>query len=254
MNAFLSIVIPAHEEAEGLARAVAEIRGAAEDHVAQIEIVIVDDGSRDATWEVIEALSKEMGGIKGIRLSRNFGKEAAILAGLAAARGEVVITIDSDLQHPPALIPKMLGEWRDGAKVVNMVKSTRQDEGPVKAWLTRRYFGLFTQLAGIEIGNAADFKLLDREVVDCLLALPERERFYRGLVAWIGYEQRTLMFDVAPRVAGQSKWSALRLARLALDSIVSFSTTPMHLMTCLGGVFGVIAVVLGARTLWLWLD
>ncbi|MEM9342999.1 MAG: glycosyltransferase family 2 protein [Pseudomonadota bacterium] len=254
MSAFLSIVIPAHEEAEGLARAVAEIQNTAEDHVSHLEIVIVDDGSRDGTWEVIETLSSESSVIRGVRLSRNFGKEAAILAGLSAVRGDVVITIDGDLQHPPAFIPQMLEHWRSGAKVVNMVKATREDEGFLKARLTRIYFSLFTRLAGIEIGNSADFKLLDREVVDCLLMLPERERFYRGLVAWVGFEQKTILFQVAPRLAGQGKWSMLRLARLALDSIVSFSTTPMHMMTFLGGLFGLLAIGLGTRTLWLWLD
>lgn len=248
----LSIVIPAHHEAEGLTLALEAIRRDTQD-LCTVEYIIVDDGSTDATWQVIQALALSHPAITGVRLSRNFGKEAAIAAGLKAAKGNAVVTIDADLQHPPDLIPEMFRLWQSGAKVVNTVKKTRQNEGPARAWMTRRYFDLFYWLAGIDVGNAADFKLLDREVVDCLIALPERERFYRGLVAWLGFEQRTVMFDVAPRIAGSGKWSSAKLLRLALDSIVSFSTTPMHLMTLMGVAFGFLALALSGRTLWLWL-
>ena len=249
----LSIVIPAYNEEAGLAEAVARIRAHA-DPLCHVEYIIVDDGSSDQTWKVINTLSSAHADIRGIRLSRNFGKEGAISAGLDAARGDVVATIDADLQHPPELLRDMFDCWKAGAKVVNTVKRTRQNEGPVKAWLTRRYFGMFQRLAAIDVGNASDFKMLDREVVDCLNGLPERERFYRGLVGWVGYEQKTLMFDVAPRLAGSGKWSVTKLLRLALDSIVSFSTVPMHLMTFLGAGFAVLAAILGARTFWLWLS
>ena len=160
--------------------------------------------------------------------------------------------MDADLQHPPELIPEMVGLWEGGAKVVNAVKRTRQRESGLRRWLAKRYFKLFSKLVGTDMENASDFKLLDREVVDCLLALPERERFFRGLVAWVGFEQATLHFDVAPRNAGDGKFSARGLFGLAIDSIVSFSTLPMHLMTLLGGLFAVLAVALSIRTLWLW--
>lgn len=248
----LSIVIPAYLEADGLADAVDVIRGHTEP-LGAIEFVIVDDGSKDETWRVIQQIAAKHTCVKGVRLSRNFGKEAAITAGLKASRGSAVITIDADLQHPPDLIPEMFEYWQAGAKVVNTVKQTRENEGRVKGWMTRRYFDLFHSLAGIDVGNASDFKLLDREVVDCLIALPERARYYRGLVGWLGFEQHTLMFDVAPRLAGSGKWSSTKLIRLALDSIVSFSTIPMHLMTLLGACFAVLAVVLSIRTFWLWL-
>lgn len=249
---FLSIVIPAFHEEAGLALALERIRTHAQP-LGRVEYIVVDDGSTDCTWDVIQALSQRYADIRGLRLSRNFGKEAAMSAGLNAARGSIVVTIDADLQHPPDLLPKMVACWRAGAKVVNAVKRTRESEGPVKAWLTRRYFGLFQRLAGIDVGNSSDYKLLDREVIDCLKALPERERFYRGLVGWVGFEQKTLLFDVAPRVAGKGKWSPGKLFRLALDSIVSFSTLPMHLMTCLGIGFAALAAALGARTFWIWL-
>ncbi len=249
---FLSIVIPAFHEEAGLALALERIRTHAEP-LGRVEYIVVDDGSTDCTWDVIEALSRRHADIRGVRLSRNFGKEAAIAAGLDAAHGGIVVTIDADLQHPPEYLPKMVAHWKAGAKVVNAVKRTRESEGPLKSWLTRRYFGLFQHLAGIDVGNSSDFKLLDRAVVECLKALPERERFYRGLVGWVGFKQETLLFDVAPRVAGYGKWSPGKLFRLALDSIVSFSTAPMHLMTCFGIGFGALGVAIGARTFWLWL-
>jgi glycosyltransferase involved in cell wall biosynthesis len=248
----LSIVIPAYHEAEGLAKAIDTIRSHA-DPLCLVEYIVVDDGSADETWTVIQALSLRHPSVKGLRLSRNFGKEAAITAGLKAAQGAVIVTIDADLQHPPKLIPEMFRRWQEGAKIINAVKQTRENEGPIKAWMTRRYFSLFHRLAGIDVGNAADFKMLDREVVDCLIALPEKQRFYRGLVVWLGFEQDTIPFNVAPRNAGIGKWSSLKLIRLALDSIVSFSTTPMHLMTFIGAFFAFLALALGARTFWLWM-
>lgn len=248
----LSIIVPAYCEAEGLAEAISTIRSHA-DPLCAVEYIVVDDGSADTTWAVIQELSLRYPSVKGVRLSRNFGKEAAIAAGLIAAQGAVVVTIDADLQHPPELIPDMFKLWQAGAKVVNAVKQMRENEGPIKAWMTRRYFDLFRRLAGIDVGNATDFKLLDREVVDCLIALTEKQRFYRGLVKWLGFEQQTILFKVAPRNAGNGKWSSMKLTRLALDSIVSFSTTPMHLMTFLGAFFAFLALTLSARTLWLWL-
>jgi len=247
----LSIIIPAYKEQEGLEAAVARIDECAKPLCA-LEYILVDDGSTDETWKVIERLAAKHANLRGVRLSRNFGKEAAISAGLDAARGNVVVTIDADLQHPPELLPEMFACWQAGAKVINTVKRTRENEGPVKAWMTRRYFGLFRRLAGLDVGNASDYKMLDREVVECVKKLPERERFYRGLISWVGFEQKTLMFDVAPRVAGFSKWSSTKLIGLALDSIVSFSTAPMQLMTFMGVGFAALAAALTVRTGWLW--
>lgn len=247
-----SIIVPAYQEAAVLAEAMGRIQAHA-DQLGTVEYIVIDDGSNDATWAEIQKLSDQSTNVIGLKLSRNFGKEAALNAGLKAAKGQAVITMDADLQHPPELLPEMARLWREGAMVVNTVKRNRQVETRLKAWLTRQYFGLFRSLAGIQIGNASDYKLLDREVVDCLNNLHERERFYRGLVGWIGYRQEALEFDVAPRLAGIGKWSSFKLIGLALNSIVSFSTAPMHLMTALGAIFGSVAVVLTLRTLWLWL-
>lgn len=247
----MSIIVPAYREEAGLSLAVERIRKQVTS-LCKVEFLLVDDGSEDDTWRVIQGLAAAHADIEGIRMSRNFGKEAAISAGMKLARGDLVVTIDADLQHPPELLHQMYAAWLDGAKVVNAVKHTRENESQLKAWMTRSYFRLFQRLAGIDVGNASDFKLLDREVVDCLNGLPERERFYRGLVGWVGFDQRTVKFDVAPRIAGAGKWSTVKLMRLALGSIVSFSTAPMHLMTALGGLFALLSVSLGARTFWLW--
>ncbi len=247
---FLSIVIPAYREATGLKKAVELIREQIEP-LARWEYIIVDDGSTDDTWKVIEELAFANDDVIGICLSRNFGKEGAIAAGLDAARGDAVVVIDADLQHPPQLIAEMVQRWRDGAEVVNTKKRSRGQEGSIKRWLVYCYFAFFSRLAGIEIGNAADFKLLDRSVVDCMKQLPENARFFRGLVAWVGFRQETIEFDVAVRDVGQGKWSIPKLTRLAIESTMAFSSLPMQLMTVLGGVFGLLAIILSARTLWL---
>jgi glycosyltransferase involved in cell wall biosynthesis len=192
--------------------------------------------------------------LRALRLSRNFGKEAALSAGLSQAAGAAVIVMDADLQHPPGLIREMVRLWaEDGYEVVNAVKRVREPEGPVKNLLTRLYFRLFSCLAGFEVGNATDFKLLDRCAVDSLSRLPERRTFFRGLVIWLGFRQATVSFDVPPRGGGQSSWSMGKLSLLALESILAFSTLPMHLMTLLGLGFAGVSVGLAARTLWLWL-
>jgi dolichol-phosphate mannosyltransferase len=247
---FLSIVIPAYREATGLKEGIELIREQTES-LASWEYIIVDDGSTDETWTVIEELALANDDVIGICLSRNFGKEGAIAAGLDAARGDAVVVMDADLQHPPQLIAEMVELWRDGAEVVNMKKRSRGQEGSIKRWLVYCYFGFFSRLAGMEIGNDADFKLLDRSVVDCIKQLPENARFFRGLVAWVGFRQEKIEFDVAVRRVGKGKWSIPKLTRLAIESIMSFSSLPMQLMTVLGGMFGLLAIILSIRTLWL---
>jgi dolichol-phosphate mannosyltransferase len=247
---FLSLIIPAYREAAGLKMAFELIRQHTEP-LARWEYILVDDGSTDDTWAVIEGLAGTYDDVVGISLSRNFGKEGAIAAGLAAAKGDAVVVMDADLQHPPQLIAQMVDLWRGGAEVVNTQKRSRGKESSLKRWLVHRYFGFFSWLVGMEIGNAADFKLLDRSVVDCMNQLPERARFFRGLVAWVGFRQETIEFDVAEREFGAGKWSFVRLARLAIDSIMVFSTLPMQLMTVIGSLFGLLAVGLTLQTLWM---
>lgn len=247
----LSIVLPAYCEAEHLADSLALIRR----HVSRLgvpyELVVVDDGSPDDTWSVLQTLSRQWPELRALRLARNFGKEGCLHAGLEASYGDAVIVMDSDLQHPPELIDRMYRLWaEDGYDIVNAVKIERGDESWTKRRLTRLYYGLFARLAGVQIGDSSDFKLLSRRVVETYCRLPERNTFFRGLVTWMGYRQTDLPFNVAARAGGTSSWSFLKLVRLAVNSIVSFSTVPLQAVTLMGLAFMVFGVALGAEALW----
>lgn len=248
----VSIVIPAYREGEGLAANLKSIVEAARP-CGDIELVVVDDGSPDNTWDILQTSVKEIPELVALSLSRNFGKEAAIAAGISKSRGAAIIVMDSDLQHPPELIPDMVGLWRDeGYEVVNAVKRMRENEGPVKAGLTKLYYRLFNSMAGIDLASASDFKLLDRRVAETYTDLPERQVFFRGLVAWVGFKQTSIAFDVQERQGGETNWSLWKLTLLAINSILAFSVVPMHLITALGVVLGVVGTGLGLRTLQLW--
>lgn len=250
MNAdTLSIVLPAFNECEHLAEAINCIAGRVAELGVPYEIIAVDDGSSDRTWEVICGLTEGNKHIHGISLSRNFGKEAAVLAGLEASQGQVVVVMDCDLQHPPELIAEMYRLWREeGYDVVNAQKEARQREGLFHAVAARAFYGLFDRLTGGSLRNSSDFKLLDRRVVNVYCNLPERNRFFRGLVSWLGYRQTSLPFSVAERVGGESKWPAVGLMRLGVNAIVSFSPLPLHFVTMIGGMFLLLAIVLAVHT------
>lgn len=233
----LSVVIPAHNEAAGIAHAVAVISQVVDGCAMHWEIVVVDDGSRDGTFERIRELSRQDSRIKGVRFSRNFGKEAALLAGLRAARGDAVVTIDADLQHPPTLIAQMIDHWRQGAMIVDGVKRNRDSDGPLTRLRATLFNALISRLGGVNLENASDFKLLDRVVVDTLArALPERRRFYRGLSEWVGYPRASVQFDVEERLDGQGKWTLLKLIDLAVTALVSFTSAPLRVVTILGSL------------------
>lgn len=249
---YLSIVVPAHNEEEGIVRAVEKIIAVLkETGVTEYEILVIDDGSKDATYSKIEKLNKELPQVKGIRFSRNFGKEAALLAGLRKASGQVIITIDADLQHPPNLIPEMLEKWRCGAMVVHAVKRDRSIDS-VFVRLRANFFNtVCSKLGGVNIENSSDFKLLDRSVVNVLSKdLRERQRFYRGLTDWVGFQQDSVLFDVEPRITGTGKWSFISLLDLALTATVSFTSAPLRIVTFLGLITLGFAFVFTSETLW----
>ena len=200
-----------------------------------LEIIVVDDGSQDDTFERVRELARLDGTIKGLRFTRNFGKEAALLAGLRAASGDAVVTIDSDLQHPPALIPTMIEEWRRGAMVVDAVKRSRASDGALARARARLFYSLLYRLGGIQLDNSSDFKLLDRTVVDAIVSLlPERQRFYRGLSTWVGYRHVSIPFDVESRAEGVGKWTVWKLLGLATTATVAFTSAPLRIVTVLG--------------------
>jgi glycosyltransferase involved in cell wall biosynthesis len=248
----LSIVLPAYCEAGHLAESLAVIRTHAADLGVPYELVVVDDGSPDDTWQVLQTLARQWPELRAFRLARNFGKEGCLLAGLEASRGEAVIVMDSDMQHPPELIGRMYRLWADEKyDVVNAVKVERGDETWTKRRLTRLYYGLFARLAGVDIGDSSDFKLLSRHVVETYCRLPERNTFFRGLVTWMGFRQTDIPFNVAARAGGTTSWSFLKLMRLAINSMVNFSTIPLQAVTLLGITFLIFGLALAADTLWL---
>ncbi len=233
----LSIVIPAHNESAGIENALAVVNNVVASCRTQWEIIVVDDGSQDGTFDTLRQLAQTDTRLKGIRLSRNFGKESALLAGLKAAKGDAVITIDADLQHPPQLIPVMVDEWTKGAKVVDAVKRSRENDGLFIRTRARIFNRVLSKLGGINVQNSSDFKLLDRKVVSTIVnELPERQRFYRGLSDWVGYPHVSIPFDVEGRVDGDGKWTLWRLIELATTATVSFTSAPLRIVTVLGFV------------------
>jgi dolichol-phosphate mannosyltransferase len=219
------------------------------------EIICVDDGSTDETSAVVDAAAGGDEHVRAIHLSRNFGKEAALAAGLEAARGRAVVMLDADLQHPPDLIPAMIAKWNEGYDVVEAVKADAEARGR-ESWVYRTASSLFYRLMGTaareRLQGSSDFKLLDRQVVNALLAFPERHRFFRGLVACVGFRVARLPFQVRDRASGGTKWSLTLLARYALRNVVAFTSMPLRLVAWLGFWILLLDVVLGLQTLWNW--
>ncbi|MFK7974909.1 MAG: glycosyltransferase family 2 protein [Halioglobus sp.] len=249
----LSLVIPVFNEAEIIVAAVdtilAELKSI--DDLDYFELIIVDDGSSDGTWKLlIEVLCPRYAEIRAIKLSRNFGKESALCAGLELCDAQATIIMDADLQHPPVLIKDMLRLWREGSvDIVDAVKRDRGDEPAISRLSANGFYAVFERLSGVGLKNASDFKLLDKRVVAAWREMPEKNLFFRGMSAWVGFNRKEIQFDVAPRLGSDSKWSALGLFRLALTSIVSFSSAPLHLITLSGVAFILFSIVLGVITL-----
>lgn len=249
----LSIVIPAYQEAAGLAPGLRAIAAAARQTGLPFEVIAVDDGSSDETWAVISGMGRELPELAGIRLSRNFGKEGAIAAGLDIVRGDACIVMDADLQHPPALVPEMVRRWQEGGwDVVEGVKSHRGRESALHRVTTRAFYRAAAWLTGYDLQDASDFKLIDRRVLNEWRRLGERATFFRGLVAWLGFSRTQVPFEVPPRAIGSSRWSLAALGGLAIHAITSFSALPLQLVTVFGLVMLLVALVMGAQAVRLW--
>lgn len=245
----LSVVIPAYNEEKMIKKAAKTVGTILEQAQIAYEIVFVDDGSSDATWKQIEETSEYDTHVIGVHFSRNFGKEAAMMAGLNNADGDCCVVMDCDLQHPPETILEMYQLWQQGYEVVEGVKRSRGKESGIHKACAGLFYKLISKAVKIDMTHASDFKLLDRRAVDALLEMPERNAFFRALSAWIGFQTASVEFDVQEREEGESKWSTKSLFRYAISNIVSFSATPMYLVTFAGILGFLLAVILGIQTL-----
>jgi len=252
------VVTPAFNEADGLPQLVKELEPVLASLADDYEILVVDDGSRDETLDVLAELHAQSPRVRYVSLSRNFGHQAAILAGLENAHGDVVVSMDADLQHPPDLLPEMVDLWQAGNDVVYTVKrpsSLNTSWG--RRLLMRVGYSILRRVSGMDLQfGQSDFRLLDRAVVDALVAMPEREKFLRGLIDWIGFRQVGVEYEVRPRFAGVEKYTFRQLLRLVTTGVFSFSILPLRIFTavgvtiaCLAFLYGVVAVVAGAYAL-----
>jgi polyisoprenyl-phosphate glycosyltransferase len=208
----------------------------------RFELIVVDDGSTDATPQILARLADVDERVRVVELSRNFGYQSASSAGLDHAAGDVVVTIDADLQDPPELIGEMLERWRGGSDVVYAVRRERQGESRMKLLTARWFSRAFARMAELEIPlNAGDFRLLDRRAVDALLRMPERRRFLRGMTVWVGYTQSSVAYDRDPRFAGETRYRWRTLLRISFDAITSFSSVPLQIATLIGFAVSAIA-------------
>ncbi len=241
----ISVVVPAYNEAANLPVLLKLLTGTLAELTARWEIVIVDDGSSDATALTLQPWLF-VPGVRSLRLSRNFGKEAALTAGLDRAEGDVVVLMDADGQHPPELISPMLAVWRGGADMVCALRRSRADESLVKRLGTAMFYRLANASSPVVIpAGAGDFRLMDRRVVEALKALPERNRFMKGLYAWVGFETRFVPYTPQPRQVGRSRFSPHRLVRLALTGITAFSNFPLRVWSGVGAGVALLALAYG---------
>jgi glycosyltransferase involved in cell wall biosynthesis len=251
----LSIVVPAFNEEEGIAEAIREIVARAHETGVPFDLIVVDDGSTDRTWDVLKALAFDVPELRAVRFSRNFGKEAALAAGLELATGAATIILDADLQHPPHLIPTMVHLWQgEGWEIVEGVKTDRGRELFIHTAVARTFYAWARVLTGYNLQDASDYKLLDRRVVDAWRQFGERATFFRGLVAWLGFRRTQVPFSVPARVQGRSRWSLGSLIGLALSAVTSFSALPLQIVTGLGLLTLLIAIPVGIQAVRLWYE
>ena len=238
----LSIVAPVFNERELVEAFVARTRAAAADY--DFELVLVNDGSTDGTTEILDRIAEEDVRVRIVHLSRNFGHQAALTAGLEHAAGDVVVMIDADLQDPPELIGQMVGEWSRGADVVYAVRREREGETAFKLATASWFYRLFDKLANVDLEpNSGDFRLLDRRALDALLTMTERSRFLRGMTVWVGFTQTAVHYEREARHAGETKYTLRKMLRFSLDAIASFSHVPLQLATYAGTLSAGVAFV-----------
>lgn len=243
---FISCVLPAYNEADNLSRLLPQLSHALAELSGQHEIIVVDDGSNDRTESLLQSLGQQLP-LRWIQLSRNFGKEAAITAGLKEVSGDVVILMDADGQHPLSCLPSFLKQWRAGYDMIYGVRRNRDDESWLKRYLTRQFYRLLNRMADTEIQpDAGDFRLMDRRVVEAINALPETSRMMKGLYSWVGFKTKAVKFDVEQRLNGKTSFSLKNLFSLAVTGVTAFSSLPLRIWVLIGAAISFLSLFYGA--------
>ncbi len=248
----LSVIIPAHNEQDNAPACASAVSRLLDSYNIDYELIFVDDGSEDRTWLRLTQLARSDERIKAISLSRNFGKESAIFAGLENASGDACVVMDCDLQHPPETLIEMYKIWKnsDGVDIVEAKKRSRGKEKTIYRFFANLFYKIMNKVSGLDMSDASDFKLLDRRAVDALLRMPERLTFFRAMSSWVGFNTETVYFDVAERRSGKSDFGAEASVKYAISSITSFTSAPMQIVTVLGAITFLIAMIFGANTLY----
>lgn len=247
----LSVIIPSYNEEGNIEKTASVVGKLLRDNKIDYELIFVNDGSKDATWELISGLAKTDEHIVGVNFSRNFGKESAIFAGLETAKGDCAVLLDCDLQFPPETIIEMYHIWENNdVDIVEGRKNSRGKENPVYKLFSLWFYKLISGSGGLDMQSASDFKLLDRAVIDSLNRMPERLTFFRAMSSWVGYKTEKVYFDVADREIGQSKWSVKSLIKFAVNNITSFTSAPLQIVTACGVITFIISIILGVNTLY----
>lgn len=247
----LSVIIPSYNEERMIPQTIEVITNVLLGATIAFELIFVDDGSSDDTWFVISKYSQRHANIRGVRFSRNFGKEAAIFAGLENAQGDCCAVMDCDLQHPPETLVEMYSLWNQGYDIIEGVKSDRGKESPFYRFGARLFYETIKRLSGIDMKSASDFKLIDRQVVNVLLSFRERHTFFRALSKWVGFKTTSVEFVVKERSVGKTKWSLMNLMKYAIRNIALFSAAPMQVVTVIGVMFLIFSMILGIQTFYL---
>lgn len=245
----LSVVLPAYNEELMVEKTCRVLREILSGNGIAYELVLVDDGSTDHTWEEIQKSGEKDPNVVGVHFSRNFGKESAVFAGLAQAGGDVAAVMDCDLQHPPETLIEMYHLWEEGYEVVEGVKKSRGKESFFHEKSAGFFYDIMSKATKVDMKNASDFKLMDRKAVDSILSMPERNMFFRATSSWVGFKTTSVLFEVREREAGESKWSTWSLVKYAFTNIVAFSTLPLQFVTVAGVICFLLSVLLACYSL-----
>ena len=245
----LSVIIPAYNEEKMIPKTAEAVGKVLQEAAIEYEIIFINDGSGDGTWDAIRACNAQDQRVRGGCLSRNFGKEAAMRAGLAMSRGDCAVIMDCDLQDPPEKIPEMYALWQQGYEIVAGVKHSRGKESAGYGLMTKLFYGAMSSALNTDMSRASDFKLLDRKAILVLLNIREQNIFFRAMSSWVGFKTTEIEFDVQERTEGTSKWSKWNLVKYAINNITSYTMLPLHVILLLGVIMFVLAIIFGVDSL-----